>query len=275
MLNTSRSLAGTLCLILVSATPLVAQEPDVEFSFEGCLGKAATAEQRMACYEPMLVAMMQQDPRGLPLAMEDLGTEMAVGLYVCLTAHSLLSEEDSTVCGAEVAEVQTRIQTRAAEALPPATLEQLIGLQTSFDACVDNVSAEHGEITEEGFEACVEHRRVGALRAVTTASERWACFERFGRDGAVPLVMLDGLLRIDSATPNVGPGTVRLVGLIEQEARFSIDGLNRRWNFGQDDSGYDFAIVIAPNGDGNYYDFSHVPVGETTSASQLYSCERR
>ena len=112
------------------------------------------------------------------------------------------------------------------------------------------------------------------MRAVTTASERWACYERFARDGAAPLVMLDGLLRMDSATPNVGPGTVRLIGLIEQEAQFSIDGLNRRWNFGQDDSGYDFAIVIAPNGDGSYYDFSHIPDGQSTSASQLYSCQR-
>ena len=273
MSNTSRSLAGTLCLIMVSLTPVVAQEPNVELPFEGCLGEAATAEQRMACYEPMVTAIMQQDPRGLPLAMGDLGRQMVVAALVCSRARSLLSEYDGS-CGAEMAEVQARIQTRAVEVLPSATQEQLAVLQTAFDACVDDVSAKHGEITDDGFEACVEQRRVGALLAVTTASERWECFERFARDGAAPLVMLDGLLRMDSAILNVGPGTVRLVGLIEQEARFSIDGLNRRWNFGQDDSGYDFAIVIAPNGDGSYYDFSHVPAGETTSASQLYSCER-
>ena len=273
MSNTSRALAGTLSLILVSATPLVAQEPDAEFSFAGCLGQAATAEQRKSCYEPMVVAMMQ-DPRGLPLAMENLGAIVGAMIQVCLTATSQLSAEDSEVCGTEVAEVQTRIQTQALEALPPAVQEQLANLQASYDACLDELTVEHRELFAEGLDACDEQRRVGALQAVTTASETWECFDRFARDGAGPLVMLDGLLRMDNAIPNIGPGTVRLVGLIEHEAQFRIDGLNRRWNFGDEDTAYDFAIVIEPNGDGSYYDFSGVAVGESTSPSQLYSCER-
>lgn len=271
MSNTSRTLAGTLCLTLVSAMPLVAQEPDAGFSFESCLAEADTSEQRKACYE-RLVTMMQ-DPRGLPLAMED--TRFDVILVACYAAFNRGDAEDSLGCGEEVAEVLTRIRTRALEALPPEVQERLAEIQASYDACVDEVYAEHGELTEEGFGACVEQRRVDALQAVTTASETWECYERVSRDRATPLVLLDGLLRMDSEVPNVGPGTVRLVGLVEHDARFGIAGLNRRWDFSLDEDGtYDFAIVIEPNGDGSYYDFSRVAAGESTSPSQLYSCER-
>lgn len=43
-------------------------------------------------------------------------------------------------------------------------------------------------------------------------------------------------------------------------------GVNRRWDW---DS---FSIVIEPSGAGYYYDFTNVPTGETTSASDLYKC---
>ena len=273
MSNTSRAMAGTLCVALVLAMPLLAQEPDAEFSIEDCLGESATAEQRKACYEPMVVAMMQ-DPRGLPLAMENLGSAMVTMLNVCLAAKSHLSAEDSEACGTEVAEVQARIQSQALETLPPAVREQLTDLQASYDTCLDEVSAEHGELTEEGYGACEEQRRVGALQAVTTASETWECYDIVARDRATPLVVLDGVLRVDSAIPNVGPGTVRLVGLVEHDARFGIAGLNRRWDFSVDEGAYDFAIVIEPNGDGSYYDFSGVATGESTSPEQLYTCKR-
>ena len=273
MPNTLRALALTLCLTLASAMPLVAQEPVAVSSFEGCLGDAATAEQRKACYEPMVLAMIQ-DPRGLPLAMEDLGREMAVTMQVCLAATTQLSSEDSEMCVHEVVEIQTRIRTQALEALPPAVQEQLASLQASHDACTDEVYAEQGELTEEGFSACVEQRRVGALLAVTTASETWECYDIAAYDRATPLVVLDGSLRMDSETPNLGPGTVRLLGLVEHDAQFRIDGLDRRWNFGLDEGSYEFAIVIEPNGNGSYYDFSAVSSGERTGPKQLYSCER-
>ena len=152
--------------------------------------------------------------------------------------------------------------------------EQLADLQASYDACVDELPVEPREHFQEGLDVCDEQRRVGALQAVTTASETWECYDRSAFDRATPLVVLDGLLRMDSDIPNVGPGTVRLVGLVEHDARFGIAGLNRRWDFSEDDGGYDFAIVIEPNGDGSYYDFSRVPTGESTGPNQLYSCER-
>ena len=274
MPNTSRALARTLCLMLVSATPLVAQEPDAEFSFEDCLGQAATTEQRKSCYEPMVVTMMQ-DPRGLPLAMENLGALAGAMIQICLVATSQLSAEDSEACVTEVAEVHTRIQTQALEELPPDVREQLANLQDSYDSCVDELTVEDRELFAEGHSACDEQRRVGALRAVTTASETWECYDRVARDRSDPLVVLDGSLRMDSDNPNVGPGTVQLLGLVEHDARFGIVGLNRRWDFSVDEEGtYDFAIVIEPNGDGSYYDFSVVPTGERTGPIQLYSCER-
>ena len=273
MFNTSRGLASTLCLTLVSAMPLIAQEPDAEITFAACLGEAATAEHRKECYEPFMVAMIQ-DLRGLPLSMVDLGREMAATIQVCLAARSQLSPEDSELCYGEVRETHARIQTKALDALPPAVKEQLSDLQASYDACIDEVYAEHEELTEEGYGACVEQRSIGALQAVTTASETWKCYDMVARDRSDPLVVLNGSLRMDSDNPNVGPGTVQLLGLVEHDARFGIAGLNRRWDFSVDEGAYDFAIVIEPNGDGSYYDFSAVPSGERTRPQQRYSCER-
>ena len=71
-----------------------------------------------------------QDPRRLPAAMVDSIEDTAgVTLPVCLVATTQFSAEDFETCFAEVAEVHTRIQTQALEALPSAVQEQLADLQ--------------------------------------------------------------------------------------------------------------------------------------------------
>ena len=202
----SRALAVALCLTQLVAIPLEAQEPDGEFSFEGCLGEAATAEQRKACYEPVVVAMMQQDPRGLPAAMQAPSEELGVMLNVCLTATLLISGDDSGACWDAVEEIQTRIQSQALEALPPAVQEQLAALQASYDACLDEVFAEHDDLPAEKADACREQRRIGALQAVTTASETWECYDRFARERAAPLVVLDGVVKDGQCRSVCRPG---------------------------------------------------------------------
>ena len=56
-------------------------------------------------------------------------------------------------------------------------------------------------------------------------------------------------------------------------ASFRIAGLNRRWDFGDDESGdeYPYAFIIKPGGTGLYYDFSTSPDG-TASASDSFNC---
>ena len=50
-------------------------------------------------------------------------------------------------------------------------------------------------------------------------------------------------------------------------------GLEHRWDWGPNETNY--AFVIQPDGTGLYYDFSSVPYGESTKASEVYQCYRR
>jgi hypothetical protein len=50
-------------------------------------------------------------------------------------------------------------------------------------------------------------------------------------------------------------------------------GLEHRWDWGP--HGSDYAFVIQTDGTGLYYDFSAVPKGQTTKASEVYKCYKR
>lgn len=50
-------------------------------------------------------------------------------------------------------------------------------------------------------------------------------------------------------------------------------GLEHRWDWGPNET--DYAFVIQPDGTGLYYDFSSVPYGKSTKASEVYKCYRR
>jgi len=54
---------------------------------------------------------------------------------------------------------------------------------------------------------------------------------------------------------------------------FSRDGLNYRWDWGSDNSNYSF--IIKPDGVALYYDFTGVPVGESTKARDVYKAYKR
>ncbi len=64
-----------------------------------------------------------------------------------------------------------------------------------------------------------------------------------------------------------------LVASTTQWASFRITGLNRRWDFGDDESEdvYPYAFVIKPDGTGLCYDFSTAPDG-TASAIDSFNC---
>lgn len=49
-------------------------------------------------------------------------------------------------------------------------------------------------------------------------------------------------------------------------------GLNHRWDWANGDN---YAFTINPDGTGSYYDFSLIPVGESTKPSSIYKCKKR
>ena len=99
--------------------------------------------------------------------------------------------------------------------------------------------------------------------SVTT---NWRCFEPYEKSG-VPLVTLARETLIGT---NKGYGKVSVAGMKEQEAVFLVEGINRRWYFGND---YDYSIVVKPDGTGLYYDFSNVEDGETTTPRDRFACK--
>ncbi len=97
--------------------------------------------------------------------------------------------------------------------------------------------------------------------------ETWRCFERMDFSQSTVLVELT---RVTVDNMNFGVGEVSVAG-ITYPATFGVNGFNRRWNFGLDDS-WDYSFIITPSGDGAYYDFSNVDEGDTTAPSQLFNC---
>lgn len=55
-------------------------------------------------------------------------------------------------------------------------------------------------------------------------------------------------------------------------AHYQRQGLNRRWNWVS--GGSNFSFIVKPDGTGLYYDFSSVPLGETTKARDVYKCSQ-
>ncbi len=68
--------------------------------------------------------------------------------------------------------------------------------------------------------------------------------------------------------PTTGVGIV-FVGNRAYTASFQYEGLNRRWDFGDDKN---YAFFITPSGIGTYYDYSNTDEDEPTEPSQSYRC---
>lgn len=67
-----------------------------------------------------------------------------------------------------------------------------------------------------------------------------------------------------------GYGDVVVAG-VAYTGLFSVEGINLRWNFGDD---YNYSFVIHPDGSAAYYDFRGVEEGAKVKASQRYGCFR-
>ena len=102
-----------------------------------------------------------------------------------------------------------------------------------------------------------------------TTIEKWRCFARMDFTKKDVLVELS---RVTNYNEKFGYGEVSVAG-ITYRAEFYIAGFDRRWDFGDAGSTWNYSFVINPNGDGAYYDFSNVEDGQSTSPNQMFSCK--
>lgn len=93
------------------------------------------------------------------------------------------------------------------------------------------------------------------------AVETWECFDHL--DLFEKTIILT-LARFENLT-----GTVQAAG-VTNAAIFSIRGLNRRWNWGEDESGYQYSIILEPDGTANYFDFTRADEAKPT---QFFECD--
>jgi hypothetical protein len=80
----------------------------------------------------------------------------------------------------------------------------------------------------------------------------------------VALVAIDGGGHYDSSITALG------------KTHFALDhfeGLNKRWDFGVNDEGFNYSLVLEPDQSAAYYDFSRAKDGEMVSASAVFFCE--
>lgn len=105
------------------------------------------------------------------------------------------------------------------------------------------------------------------LLAGTANAEAFNCQAgRFWKDNAKIVVV---------ATIDEGGefGTIKVAGVTHQ-ARYRVEGFDRRWDFGlQDDNTFSYAFVLKPDGLAVYYDFSGVGAGEEVRGSQTFNCK--
>lgn len=70
-------------------------------------------------------------------------------------------------------------------------------------------------------------------------------------------------------------GSITVAGTV-QSADYSVQGFNRRWDFGKvkENGALPYAFVITPDGTAIYYDFS-MSVNGSSSPSQIMHCKQK
>ena len=96
-------------------------------------------------------------------------------------------------------------------------------------------------------------------------SETWDCKTPiFGEEVLVTAIIHD------SKTT----GQIEVAG-VTHSTSYGVEGFDRRWIFDSNDSGYDYAFVISPDGVGYYYDFTMAKPGEITQPRNVYHCTQQ
>jgi len=103
-----------------------------------------------------------------------------------------------------------------------------------------------------------------------TTTEKWRCFDilDFGQKTA-----LVKLTRVTEDGAKSGFDEVSVAG-VTHKARFEVEGLDRRRNFGEKTRTglYSYSFFIFPGGEGAYYDFSRVDPNVEAQPKQLFNC---
>ena len=103
-----------------------------------------------------------------------------------------------------------------------------------------------------------------------TTTEKWRCFDKLDYGKKTALVKLT---RVTEDGEKSGFGEVSVAG-VTHKAFFRVQGLNRRWNFGELTKAglYSYSFVIWPDGEGTYYDFSVVGSSVETQPKLFFRC---
>ena len=109
---------------------------------------------------------------------------------------------------------------------------------------------------------------------------QWVCYDRikyiFG-DGSRFRPKPPVILKLKQFSDSSGSFSVTTRGIVEiidgtrQPALFSFKGINRTWVFGKN---YDHQIVLKPNQEAYYYDFTGAKDGERRKSRQGFHCEK-
>ena len=112
----------------------------------------------------------------------------------------------------------------------------------------------------------------------TEVIEKWQClnvmdwlayqFEDADWDDLPDDKIVVTLTRRTEKDDKSGSGEVSITG-ITHRATFSVEGLERRWDFGENG---EYAFFINPQGGGAYFDFSNAEIGETVEPSLTLGC---
>ncbi len=128
---------------------------------------------------------------------------------------------------------------------------------------------EIGRGVERDLDEAVRWYRLAAKNGDEDAAElirsleTWRCFDKTDLSRRTPLVTLARLGK---------RGGVSVAG-VDYSTDFRVEGLDRRWNFGEYEDGWPYALLIKPNGSGLYFDFSSSDDG-TAKPSQFFECEQ-
>lgn len=96
-------------------------------------------------------------------------------------------------------------------------------------------------------------------------AESWVCTETFYTKEVLVMAI---------TFSNKQTGSIAVAGTV-QSANYSVQGFNRRWDFGKEKANgvLPYAFIITPDGTAKYYDFSMSADGKS-SPSQIMHCKQ-
>jgi hypothetical protein len=102
-----------------------------------------------------------------------------------------------------------------------------------------------------------------SVTAYAKPVEIWECQEPYGN--------WSNILVVVTIEEGRQLGIVAVAG-ITHHAQFSVNGFDRRWDFGSKEDPLRYSFVVRPNGDAQYFDFGSA---KTAKPSNFMHCRQR